>query len=770
MSSLIPDAGTNPWDTAFKTLWNISHNDDGSLIPVVRGTGSPEGVRTDALGTVYERTDGDVYTSMYIKTTASGTATGWTALQSAKRKKVATLTYGTSVAVDTSLADYFILPVTDSNGITFTPFSNAKIGSTFQIDIQNTTTGAMGLVNWPGTVLLEGGAYVAPDPGGSTISTFVSTDGIVWKETSRSVVVSAGQANFDLHVGSVANPTNLNRITSVELWNGGRQITHSCTFIGGNAGTTWALIEGSSSGIGAASVSSYWNPALGGVAARVTPVMSLNCLPYGGLGARSPDGVFDRDINGATNANPIVISTTAPHGLTTGDTVTIYNVGGNTAANGTRTITNVDTTHFSIAVAGNNNYTSGGRVAVDMAINAATNATPIKITTVGNHRLTTGDRVTVYNVAGNTAANGAWNVTVTSATQFTLNTSVGNGAYTSGGVLTTRSTMTRGAAGDYDSHFTTIGNAIKAQGLGVLGKEVVLRLMEEHNLTVFPWSIRGNGTAWGQSTVPDDCTTANFIAYWRRIVNVLTPILPYALFGWNPHHNQPDSTSTFGGFTAQAYTASSYPGDAYVDICSMDLYDVRGARYTITNVTNNGSGLIKITIGAGHNVVNGDSVDIESVGGTTEANGTWQSVSGVTATTFDLVGSTFTNAWTSGGFSSWGTTRAWLYHTNGNIGIQGVGLDWIVAFANAHGKALALDEWGLWRPQTVPGGVGFSGGDNAKWIVQMAAYLRANQFAYACYFDGASDNSIAAYNDTGTIASDDPDFPVAAAQFRTSFA
>jgi len=73
---------------------------------------------------------------------------------------------------------------------------------------------------------------------------------------------------------------------------------------------------------------------------------------------------------------------------------------------------------------------------------AATNETPIKIRTAGNHGLATGDRVTIAGVAGNTAANGSFTVTVPAtttapespaATVFTLDGSVGNGSYTGGG-------------------------------------------------------------------------------------------------------------------------------------------------------------------------------------------------------------------------------------------------------------------------------------------------------------------------------------------------
>ena len=64
-------------------------------------------------------------------------------------------------------------------------------------------------------------------------------------------------------------------------------------------------------------------------------------------------------ITGATNASPIVI-TSANHGLTTGMKITISGVGGNTNANGTFVITQIDANTFSIPVAGNASYTSGG--------------------------------------------------------------------------------------------------------------------------------------------------------------------------------------------------------------------------------------------------------------------------------------------------------------------------------------------------------------------------------------------------------------------------
>lgn len=68
-------------------------------------------------------------------------------------------------------------------------------------------------------------------------------------------------------------------------------------------------------------------------------------------------------VTAATNAGPIQITTSTNHNLTTGDTVTITGVLGNTAANGTFVITVINPTAFTLnGSTGSGAYTSGGTV------------------------------------------------------------------------------------------------------------------------------------------------------------------------------------------------------------------------------------------------------------------------------------------------------------------------------------------------------------------------------------------------------------------------
>jgi phage-related protein len=67
-------------------------------------------------------------------------------------------------------------------------------------------------------------------------------------------------------------------------------------------------------------------------------------------------------VSNATFASPIVVTTSTPHGLTSGNIVTLNGVIGNLNANGTWVITVINTTSFSLGSTGNGAYVAGGAV------------------------------------------------------------------------------------------------------------------------------------------------------------------------------------------------------------------------------------------------------------------------------------------------------------------------------------------------------------------------------------------------------------------------
>jgi hypothetical protein len=68
----------------------------------------------------------------------------------------------------------------------------------------------------------------------------------------------------------------------------------------------------------------------------------------------------------------------------------------------------------------------------------------------------------------------------------------------------------------------------------------------------------------------------------------------------------------------------------------------------VSNAANNGAGLIRLTISSTSGLATGQEVNVASVGGTTEANGSWL-ITVIDGSNIDLHGSTFTNAYISGG-------------------------------------------------------------------------------------------------------------------------
>lgn len=69
----------------------------------------------------------------------------------------------------------------------------------------------------------------------------------------------------------------------------------------------------------------------------------------------------------------------------------------------------------------------------------------------------------------------------------------------------------------------------------------------------------------------------------------------------------------------------------------------------ISNAANNGAGLIRLTVKTTSGMITGQQVTVADIVGTTEANGNW-TITVISLTEVDLVGSAFVNAYTSGGY------------------------------------------------------------------------------------------------------------------------
>ena len=111
--------------------------------------------------------------------------------------------------------------------------------------------------------------------------------------------------------------------------------------------------------------------------------------------------------------------------------------------------------------------------------------------------------------------------------------------------------LARGAKGSYNRHFATLAANLVAAGMG----NSTLRLGWEFNMPSFPWYAAGQAS--------------NFTAYWQQIVNTMRSVPGAAFkFEWNPTRGGQGAVDQ-----AMGNYANYYPGDAYVDVVALDVYD-----------------------------------------------------------------------------------------------------------------------------------------------------------------------------------------------------
>lgn len=224
----------------------------------------------------------------------------------------------------------------------------------------------------------------------------------------------------------------------------------------------------------------------------------------------------------------------------------------------------------------------------------------------------------------------------------------------------------KGADGKFNPHFKVLAETLVAQGLGTCH----LRLAWEFNLPAKEnrYALIGNPETWPL-----------FIAYWRQIHDTMMSV-PGAGFVW--------VWGVIVGNTDVDFlpTRDAWPGDAFVDIISCDIYDSSGIYY-------------------------------------------WQKYEMPRDQTHD-----------------WKDLRQWSWDfvAHGKMRDPYSGemqpgtyssLDSYLTFAREHGKRFAISEWGILEGDRFPEDDMWGGNDDPAFIERMHQWILENDIAYCLYFE-----------------------------------
>lgn len=419
-------------------------------------------------------------------------------------------------------------------------------------------------------------------------------------------------------------------------------------------------------------------------------------------------------VNGATNASPIVITSSSAHGYSTGQKVTITGVAGNTAANGTWIITVTGVFTFSLnGSTGNGTYTTGGSLYIDGNISSLTSPSS-RIILQSPHasgwqvRMSTEPRFANLPVAtittgfnGNSAGDFPPGAPSTNLTSFFDVNSVRTGLYGNmtpgGGEINTaisRLTMVGDGYGRSVFVYTRSGTNNGILKFGIPENEPVPTPANEHrifsygstnNAVAFSYVFGGIALRLGASantgtafrTIPRMCTLTS----WANLDGVSltspmfsgnagdsvftssTEVLPIEI--WSGAVADVGLTT---GVTPPFVFDPVYMGTApFIRVgrsnfgnFTLSTEDV--ATYTVTNATN--ASPIQITTSATNGLITGQTVTLSGILGNTAANGTWV-ITRIDGTNFTLNNSVGNGAWTSGGTQIAKGTPRFLHLQNG---------------------------------------------------------------------------------------------------------
>jgi Glycosyl hydrolase family 26 len=211
------------------------------------------------------------------------------------------------------------------------------------------------------------------------------------------------------------------------------------------------------------------------------------------------------------------------------------------------------------------------------------------------------------------------------------------------------------ANGGADGYYQALAQHLVSAGFG----NSYIRLGWEFNGTWMGWSVCSQSGAGLTSWAGD------FVAAFRNIVNSMRSVGGADFkFIWNPIDS---SNASCPGASLEDF----YPGDGYVDMVSLDVYD--------------------------------------GIGQQTSDAARWNAM---------------LNGVNAGGFTAVAPAAV-----NGQQ-FQGYGLNWLTAFGKAHGKQVGMPEWGL-----DSSGLDAGGGDDPFFITQVAAWIKANATGPAIFWN-----------------------------------
>lgn len=266
-------------------------------------------------------------------------------------------------------------------------------------------------------------------------------------------------------------------------------------------------------------------------------------------------------------------------------------------------------------------------------IASATTDTPIKITTNPAHGLATGAYVTITGVTQNTAANGTWQITWVSNTEFTLNGSVGTGLAP---VVTAASLW---LAQSLTVAADVAGSASTAAPGTITGTVTSLLGVTATNLVSLVGANAESNTALAErcrlklASLSPNGPADSYHYFALQASTLLAAMVPPVTLTGGP------ITRALVAANALTGTVTTTVANAAGDVAGVSGLTVTGATWATP---------IVVTTSAAHGLNNNDYVTISGVLGNTAANGTWQ-ITAAAGVTFTLVGSAGNAAYTSGG-------------------------------------------------------------------------------------------------------------------------